>query len=222
MRGDWTSMSPSRYLMLGHDFVANAVEYESFMLDGVYYELNRDISVDYVVLQEGENELVLKYNAIVVSPATYVWVSPSGDDLAQGTEQTPLLTLQTALARVREMRRTATGPLGEIHVVLKGGTYRMDETLTLNGDDSGEPYSPTIIEAAEGETPVLKGGVEISGWRPAGNVDKLPEVAQQHVWMATTPKLGGNNLDFRQLYVNGVKMKKAMPLRYLLLFSLLM
>lgn len=209
VRGDWTSMSPSRYLMLGHDFVANAAEYESFMLDGVYYELDRNISVDHIILQEGENELVLKYNAIVVPPATYVWVSPSGDDLAQGTELAPLLTLQVALARVREMRQTATEPLGEIHVVLKGGIYRMNETLTLNGDDSGKPYSPTIIEAAEGETPVLSGGVEISGWRPAGNVDKLPEVAQQHVWMATTPKLGGNNLDFRQLYVNGVKMKRA-------------
>lgn len=209
IQGEWTSMTPSRYLMVGHEFIADAVEYEYFMIDGVYYELDRSRSVDRTILKEGENELTLKYKNIVVPSASYVWVSPSGNDMAQGTEQEPLLTLPAAIDRVRMMRQKATAPVGEVHIVLKGGTYRINETITLGSEDAGKPYSPTIIEAAEGETPILSGGIEVAGWSPAGNVEGLPEVAQQHVWVAATPMSYGENLDFRQLYVNGVKMKRA-------------
>ena len=209
IQGEWTSKDPSKYLMIGHEYMADDAKYEFFEMDGTYYELDKTLSEEHVVLQEGENVLTLKYKSFAIPSASYIWVSPSGDDMAQGTEQSPLLTLQAALDRVKEMRRTATLPLGEIHVVLKGGVYRLNETITINNEYSGKIYSPTIIEAAEGEKPILSGGVEITGWSNAGNVDRLPEVAQQQVWKAATPKLGIDNLDFRQLYVNGVKMKRA-------------
>lgn len=206
--GEWTSMEPSKYLMVGHEFVAQGKAYDSFILNGVYYELDRQNGNDRVVLEEGENELTLRYNSIVIPPSTYIWVAPDGNDAAQGTEQEPFATLQNALAYVRELRQQGT-PMGEVHIVLRGGTYRLDDVVNLTYEDSGTPYSPTIIEAAEGEVPVISGGVKIEGWGNAGTVDGLPEVAQQHVWMASTPKIDGNALKFRQLYVNGVKMKRA-------------
>lgn len=206
--GDWTSMVPSKYLMIGHEFIAQGKEYEYFILNGVYYELDIQNGNNKIILEEGENELTLQYKSIVIPSSTYIWVAPDGDDTAQGTEQAPFATLQHALTHARDLRQQDT-PMGEIHIVLKGGTYRLDKTVNLTYEDSGKPYSPTIIEAAEGETPVISGGIEIEGWSNAGTVNGLPEVAQQNVWMASTPQIDGSFLNFRQLYVNGVKMKRA-------------
>ena len=206
--GDWTSTEPSKYLMIGHEFIAQGKEYEYFILNGVYYELDIQNGNNKIILEEGENELTLQYKSIVIPSSTYIWVAPDGDDTAQGTEQAPFATLQHALTHARDLRQQDT-PMGEIHIVLKGGTYRLDKTVNLTYEDSGKPYSPTIIEAAEGETPVISGGIEIEGWSNAGTVSGLPEVAQQNVWMASTPQIDGSFLNFRQLYVNGVKMKRA-------------
>lgn len=206
--GNWISMEPSQYLMIGHEFIAQGKEYDSFVSNGVYYELDRENGNNRIILEEGENELTLRYNPITIPPSTYLYVAPDGNDTSQGTELNPFATIGNALAHARKLRQKDS-PVGEIHIILKGGTYSLDKTITLTHEDSGKPYSPTIIEAAEGESPVISGGAEIKGWNNAGIVDMLPEIAQQNIWTAPTPRINGNPMDFRQLYVNGVKMKKA-------------
>lgn len=141
---------------------------------------------------------------------TYIYVSPAGNDNAQGTDDTPFASLQKALEHVRGLRATTDeNTLGKVHIILKGGTYTLTETLILTPEDSGTPSSPTLIEAAEGEQPILSGGVSVNGWTPAGTVEGLPQVAQNQVWAAPTPSFGGQPLNFRQLYVNDLKMKRA-------------
>lgn len=141
---------------------------------------------------------------------TCIYVAPDGSDTSQGTEDAPFASLQKALEHVRGLRATTDeSALGEVHIILKGGTYRLDETLVLTQEDSGTPSSPTIIEAAEGERPVLSGGVSVDGWTQAGAVEGLPQVARNQVWTAPTPSHQGRPLNFRQMYVNGIKMKRA-------------
>lgn len=145
-----------------------------------------------------------------LSAQTQVWVSPTGSDAAAGSEDAPFATLSKALEHVRELRKNnVSGELGEVCVVMRGGTYRISNTIELSADDSGTPESPTIIMAAEGETPVVSGGVLVNGWEQAGAVAGLPEVAQGQIWKVQTPTVEGKPIVFRQMWVNGVKMRRA-------------
>lgn len=139
-----------------------------------------------------------------------IWVSTDGDDRSEGTKEKPFATIHRALSHVRELRRMVSqDELGPVHVVLKGGTYRMDETLRLTADDSGTPTSPTIIQANEGEDVVLSGGIVVQGWSKAGDIKGLPTTAKGHIWKASAPVVNGEKLLFRQMWVGNSKMRRA-------------
>lgn len=140
--------------------------------------------------------------------ATNVWVSPDGDDANSGSLDQPLATPQKALLLVREMRKSGN-QLGEVHIVLKGGTYYLTSTLALTAEDSGTPESPTIIEAEEGQSVMLSGGAVIRNWEQAESVEGLPTVAQGHVWKAPIPQWDNTSVPFRQLWIGNNKMRRA-------------
>ena len=72
-----------------------------------------------------------------------VYVVPEGHDANQGTEASPLATLQKAQAVVREMKKTAQGP---IEVILLPGTYYLGESLVFGPEDSGTKERRSRIE----------------------------------------------------------------------------
>lgn len=147
---------------------------------------------------------------LMAQTTVQVWVAPTGSDTATGAEDAPYATLGKALEHVRELRKNnAPDELGEVQIVMRGGTYRIGSTIELSAADGGTPESPTIIMAAEGETPVMSGGVLVDEWEQAGAVVGLPEVAQGHVWQMPTPVVDGKPVEFRQLWINGVKMRRA-------------
>ena len=145
-----------------------------------------------------------------LKPVTTVWVSLDGNDANNGSQDQPLATPQKALQLVREMRQSDSGKsLGEVHIVLKGGTYYLSSTLVLNKDDSGTADSPTIIEAEEGQNVVLSGGAVVRNWELTENVVGLPQIAQGHVWKATIPQTGNATVPFRQMWIGNNKMRRA-------------
>ena len=74
-------------------------------------------------------------------------------------------------------------------ILLKGGTYRLNETLVLAARNSGVTWA-----AAPGEKPVISGGIPVTGWTADVNGR----------FKATV------NVDnFRQLWVNGQRAKRA-------------
>jgi len=96
-----------------------------------------------------------------------IWVSPMGSDTQAGTREAPFSSPALAVRKAREIRRLAvTPPEGGIRILLHGGTYFIDRTLVIRPEDSGTPTSPTSIEAAQGEIPVLCGGLPVTGWLP--------------------------------------------------------
>ncbi|WP_405923890.1 discoidin domain-containing protein [Streptomyces sp. NBC_00035] len=116
-----------------------------------------------------------------------VYVSPTGRNSGSGTSAHPFKTLEYARDYVREAKKKVSG---DVHVLLKSGTYQLSRTFSLTAQDSGKDGSRIIYEAAPGATPVISGGKQITGWTPADSTGKVY-------------KAKVSDLDTRQLYVNG-------------------
>ncbi|MGX5687834.1 L-rhamnose mutarotase [Arcticibacter tournemirensis] len=145
------------------------------------------------------------------SKAAEIWVSAAGSDKNPGTKEKPVSSIHMALRMGRELRRLNDPSVaGGIRIILRGDVYRLDESLFVRPEDSGNPSSPTIIEAAPGEHPVLSGGVRVSKWQLAtGVIWGLPERAKGNVWVADVPLKGGSPVDFRQLWIGDHKAVRA-------------
>ena len=84
-------------------------------------------------------------------------VASDGSDTNSGTEQTPLATVEEAVRRTRKVKA------GKKRIVVREGTY-YDVNIVLKPEDSG-----LTIEAAEGEHPVLYGGLPVTAWERQGD-----------------------------------------------------
>lgn len=146
--------------------------------------------------------------------AVSLFVSPNGNDANPGTQEKPFATLQQALRAAREIRRLNQLPKNEnITITMRGGTYQLAEPVFIRPEDSGIS-ALTIITAQPGETPVLSGGIELTGWTKAkGNIEGLPKNANGNVWVTDAPMVGDELINFRQLWVNEKKAVRANTMR---------
>src|ERR1700744_4076582 len=115
----------------------------------------------------------------MTSIAADIWVAPNGDDSNPGTAAAPMATVSVALRRARELRRLNDPSISTgIHIILKGGEYPLTEPIFIRPEDSGTDASPTVIEAAPGEQPILSGAHPVQNWRKASNpLPGLPRAA---------------------------------------------
>ena len=143
--------------------------------------------------------------------AAEIWVAPNGSDENPGTHEHPKATIAAALRQARELRRLSDPSIKDgVHIIVRGGEYALTEPVFIRPEDSGTESSPTIIEAAPGEEPILSGGVGIQGWKKLQRtVAGLPRAAAGKAWEADAPVWGGHSLSFRQLWVNGIKAIRA-------------
>jgi hypothetical protein len=144
--------------------------------------------------------------------ATEIWVSPKGDNKNPGTELKPLATLDMAIRKARELRRLSDPAVKNgIHIFLKGGIYELQDPVFIRPEDAGILASPTIIQNAKNEKPVLSGGILVKGWKKASaKVEGLPAIAKGKVWVADAPQMADNIVDFRQLWVDDKKAIRSM------------
>lgn len=99
----------------------------------------------------------------------------------------PFATLLRARNAVRTLKQVRNKK--NVHVLIRGGVYRLDQTLVFSIDDSA-PVDGTIIYAAYGsEKPVFTSAVPIVGWKkPTHPSPLLPEAAREQVWVADVPE----------------------------------
>ncbi len=133
----------------------------------------------------------LKLSDYPQSAKLEVFVSPDGDDAAEGTKDAPLRTPAAALQRVAKK--------GGATVTLRGGTYALSESVSLGQEHSGRAGSPLILRSAEGERAVLTANTPISSekalWRVADPATdpvaaRLPKAAQGKVLCTTLAEQG--------------------------------
>jgi hypothetical protein len=127
-------------------------------------------------------------------PQADYYVAPDGNDSWTGRLAEPNAAITdgpfATVAKARDTIRRIKGQSGkkDFLVLLRGGNYRLTETLVFNLEDSA-PRRGTITYAAyPGETPVLGSGVPIGSWqRLTSDPDDLPAAARGKVWVADGP-----------------------------------
>ncbi len=138
--------------------------------------------------------LTLTGAAVAATQATF-YVSPSGNDAAAGTKDAPFKTITQAQKAVRAINGSMTG---DIEVILREGTYALPATIGFDERDGGKDGHYVRYKAADGEKPLITGGMGITGWTIHDE--------KNNIW-----KVEGVDARFRQMYVNG---KKAIRARF--------
>ena len=117
------------------------------------------------------------------------YVAINGNDSWSGTIASPNGS-DGPFATVDRARRAVQNMPGGKHVVMiRGGNYFLSGPLTFSAADSGTSSTPIIYQAYPCETPVISGGMQVSGWSNAGG----------NAW---TAKLSGYQT-FEALFYNG-------------------
>ncbi len=120
-------------------------------------------------------------------PSATLNVAPDGSDAADGSSARPFATPARARDAVRRLRRDRP-EVGDVTVRLRGGTYRLAETLVFGLSDSAPDGHTTTFAAAAGERAILSAGVPITDWRPAEDLPAcVPPKAARHIRVATLP-----------------------------------
>ena len=109
----------------------------------------------------------------------------------------PIRTISAAQQAVRDLK--ANKHEGLIAVELADGVYRLSETLVFTPEDSGTKNAPILWRAAANATPVISSGRPITGWKQIKDT----------LWSCNLPDVKAGNWTFRQLFVNGKRMRRV-------------
>jgi len=117
------------------------------------------------------NYHIMKRRTILLALFSLGVMIPASVSAEKVIEATPV-TFNNALAAVKKAVKKQKE---DILVNLRGGTYSLQQPLVLNEAFSGRNGFRVTFKAAEGETPVISGGVKVTGWqRVSGNLYKAP------------------------------------------------
>jgi hypothetical protein len=101
----------------------------------------------------------------------------------KNTQNGPFASLKRARDAVRAFKKT--NPNKDIHVLIRGGVYQLDETVVFGLEDSGSDNFTITYAAYAGEFPVFSSGRHITDWEKApSNTPGLPANAHGQVWQA--------------------------------------
>ena len=119
--------------------------------------------------------IVLLACVVPRSVAQTLYIAPGGNDAWSGGLDTPngpgtdgpLATLTGARDRLRVMRANSE-ITGAVQVLLRGGDYPLTDPVVLEPQDSGTAVAPITFAAYPGESPVIHGGITVTGWVQEG------------------------------------------------------
>lgn len=126
-----------------------------------------------------------------------IYVSPFGNDSQDGSKKFPLKTITSA--QVLAISLLETEKESDITVWLAGGTYPISEALVFESFSSSRENAILVFKAQKGETPVISGGVEITGWSQN----------EEGFWEVTLPEVLEGQESFRELFIGGKRAVRA-------------
>ncbi len=136
---------------------------------------------------------------INVGTSSDYFVATNGNDSWSGTLSAPnsnstdgpFATIARAQTAVQALVAGANGRTTPITVNIRGGNY-YQQTLTFTSADSGTSTLPVLWENYPNETPILSGGMLVTGWTGIGN----------NTYQVTLP---ANTQYFENLFYNGAR-----------------
>ena len=115
------------------------------------------------------------------------FIAPNGSDQWSGTlaetdaagTDGPFATLERARDAVRELKQSKTE---DIVVLIRGGTYRLNQTVVFGLSDSPKGDATITYAAWPDEQPIFSAGKEVEGWvKVTEELPGLPEPARGKV-----------------------------------------
>lgn len=189
--------------MAQQDVPTAVAAWERLAADVTLLRLHRDTAMRRIVeakrLREGlparDPAAYREPLRVLPGPGKVFYVTPMGDDAADGSRERPFRRLERARDAVRSLKRSGGGklPAGGVKIVVGAGEYPWDRTLELTGEDSGTAEAPVVYEGPAGGTAVLHGGVRVTGWKPISDAavrDKLDTAVRGRVLQADLKALG--------------------------------
>ncbi|WP_159517040.1 right-handed parallel beta-helix repeat-containing protein [Sunxiuqinia indica] len=119
-------------------------------------------------------------------------VSPKAVKDGRGTLESPFNSIQSAQKAVAKKNSRMSE---DIVVYLHGGTYNLSAPLVFKENDSGMNGFHVIYKAYGNETPVISGGIRVSGWEKVKG-----DIYKAHL---------DRDSKLRTLFVNGKRMRMA-------------
>lgn len=119
-----------------------------------------------------------------------LYVSPTGDDAADGSASSPLASLECARDRLRLLRRTNGIDSGCMTVWLMDGIHVRTNAFVLTDEDSGSLSVPVVYRAVNRSRTILSGGARLAWRKPSAGdswLSPLPSEARGKVWVAELP-----------------------------------
>ncbi|HEU5355409.1 MAG TPA: RICIN domain-containing protein [Actinocrinis sp.] len=136
--------------------------------------------------------VALTPSAASAATTTTLYASPTGSGTACSSASPCSLTQARSSVEAIDSNMS-----GNIVVQLAGGTYRLSAPLSFAAADSGTNGYTVTWQAASGQTPVISGGQQVTGWT-------LHDSAA-NIWSAPVT----TGIDSRQLYVDGALAPRA-------------
>lgn len=125
------------------------------------------------------------------------YVAPDGRDDNVGTKDQPFATLLRAQKAVRE--KVKAGLNKPIIVLIRGGTYEIQEPLVFGPEDSGTTEYCITYAAEPGARPLISGGRIIKNWKKG----------RSNLWTTQIPDVKKGKWRFRQLYADGTRLGRG-------------
>jgi Right handed beta helix region len=132
------------------------------------------------------------------TPAEF-YISPKGDDTADGTAARPFASLKRASEAVRAVKKSSAGlPKGGLVVELQAGHYRESSDFKLTQEDSGTKISPITWRARAAETVTIDIGIHLLenafDLVEGADADRLAPEARAQVYYADLKAAGIRNI----------------------------
>ncbi|HRX10086.1 MAG TPA: right-handed parallel beta-helix repeat-containing protein [Draconibacterium sp.] len=141
--------------------------------------------------------VLLIFVSVSTCLAKDIYVSPNGNDNNPGTKKKPFQTIQHAKSTAIELMKK--GGENELNVWLADGIYQVSEPLVFEPLNAMQKNTKISFNAEKGSTPVISGGVQISGWtkNSAG------------IWEAGLPENIDKSTKIRELFIDGKRAVRA-------------
>jgi hypothetical protein len=118
--------------------------------------------------------------------------------------------------RVQQLRRTEPG--AALKILLRPGTYRLNQTLVLDAAATGGSGGTLSIEAEGGGKVVVSGGVPLLDWHripPGQEPAGTPAVTKGKLWVTDLAEVRAGPWNFRALYDGFSFLPRARSIEYL-------